>query len=275
MSDEDLAGTAPSSPVEQTPETPSDVPVETPEAKGEEAEDQAEVKEESPKPRSGFQRQKLKLAAQEARIRELETYLNTQQQKPQEPTKRPKPEDFTDWDKYQSAEADWWKGQMHDVAVDVSMQVRKAEAAQKAQEARQATLKEFQAECEEAAVNEFPDAQEAAKTLLAEMGKWRPEILEVIASARNAPTVHYWLTKNPTEAKYLNSLDPISAAMMVGELQTRADLPQAKKATTAPPPIHSPKGGATPPRDPYQLAKKDDATDYIRMRIAEMKKDQK
>lgn len=269
MSEQEI-GTVPSSPVD----LPSDVPVEKPEAKGEpevEAEEPVVEEEAPPRPRSGFQRQKLKIAALEREIEALRT--RDRPQPPAEELKRPKPEDFVDYAKYEDAKDAYDEQRMRKVSRDIAQESEQRQATVRAQEARAEAVKEFVTECEDM-TSEFPDAQQAAANLLNEMGgPWKPEILDIIASARNAAVIHYWLTKNPGAAKHLNGLDRVSAAMMVGELQARAELPQGKRATTAPPPIHPPKGGAAAPKDAFNLAKKDDATDYIRMRMAEMKKE--
>lgn len=264
MSDEEEVGTVPSSPVDET--KPSDVPAETaPEAKGEDDEETHVEEEAPPKPRSGFQRQKLKIAALERQL-EAERFRNRQEQR-SEPLKRPKPEDFVDYGKFEDAKDAYDEDRMVRIIFEQDQQREQRRAMQRAQEARSEAVKSFVEECEDVA-REFPDAQDAARVLFNDMGQWNPEILDVIQAAKNGPVIHYYLTKNPGLAKSLNRMDKVSAALTIGELQAKSELPQAKKATSAPPPINAPRGGASAPKDPFQLAKKDDASDYIRMRLA-------
>jgi hypothetical protein len=49
--------------------------------------------------------------------------------------------------------------------------------------------------------------------------------------------------------------------------------PQPRRISKAPPPFKSPSGGASPPSDAFQLAKRgEDATDYVRWRQSQQRK---
>ena len=61
------------------------------------------------------------------------------------------------------------------------------------------------------------------------------------------------------------------AAREIGRLEARVSLPNPKTKTSAPPPLKTPTGGASPPADLTSLAKSDDATAYWKMREAQQK----
>jgi hypothetical protein len=50
---------------------------------------------------------------------------------------------------------------------------------------------------------------------------------------------------------------------------------RSRRVTSAPPPFRMPNGAANPPRDLYKTATKGDASDYIKMRRAQMARDEK
>jgi hypothetical protein len=278
MPDELVTGHAPSSPVEPKTPKPEDVPAQEAGTEGQEPEEAREEEAEPIKPRSGFAREKLKRAAAERRAEAAEARLREIEGRhypPAEPLKRPKPEQFVDYDQYEASLDKYNSELTRRVVREEAATQRQVEAQIRAQEARREAVSEFSAECQDTA-KDFPDAEEAARNLLNMMGGkgWNPDVLEALQAAKHGSVIHYWLTKNPTEAIALNNMDKVNAALMIGELSAKAELPQTRKVTGAPPPINAPKGGANAPKDPFQLAKKDDATDYIRMRMAEMKKDQ-
>jgi len=268
-------GTATTAPVDLPPEVPEEVQAVEPETP-EEPKQEAPVEE--PKPRSGFARQKIKLARQDARILEqdqriryLESQLNGKAPDAK-PLSRPEPEQFTDWKKYQDAQEAYDNERISRIVAEQQARQEARQAQQRQIELRQDAFRDFREDCEEFN-QEFPDAEAAASALKAEIGSWKPHVLDLMSRARNREVIHYYLTKNPDLAVELNGMDPVSAALTIGELQAKAELPTANKVSKAPPPITPPRGGASAPSDPYQAAKKDDITQYVRMRMAMDKKE--
>ena len=268
MTDEQQVGTAQQAPVDLPQPVPEDVPAPEELEASEQAPDTPPQEMPAAKPRSGFARQKVKLAALAEENRQLRAYLaNQEAARNAKPLERPRPEQYTDWEKYQEAEESY-REQRDDVRWAKRQQEWEQRQAQnRAVELRKQAYNDFQADCEEFN-QDFPDAEQTAQALSDEMGPWKEPILNLLSHARNREVLHYYLTKNPEVAMRLNSMDPISAALTIGELQVKADLPVANKVSKAPPPIHPPRGGASPPSDPYQAAKKDDITAYVRMRRA-------
>jgi hypothetical protein len=68
----------------------------------------------------------------------------------------------------------------------------------------------------------------------------------------------------PTETRrYLNQLEGVIMAEQRFAAQNGQVL-QPRRISKAPPPFKSPSGGASPPTDLHQLAKREDATDFVR-----------
>jgi hypothetical protein len=81
--------------------------------------------------------------------------------------------------------------------------------------------------------------------------------------------------------QYLASLSPQQLEQVLDHAQTYVQIErnirqqytnQPRRQTAAPPIIRTPSGGANPPRDMHTLAQKDNATDYIKMRMAQEKR---
>jgi hypothetical protein len=103
------------------------------------------------------------------------------------------------------------------------------------------------------------------------------EVAGALLRSPYGPQLTYELVNNIDALEKLNALPPAQALhilakaegiLMAGEQQQRA--PQFRKQVTkAPPPIKSPSGGAGPAKDLHDMAKSDNAEDYIRARRRE------
>jgi hypothetical protein len=119
----------------------------------------------------------------------------------------------------------------------------------------------------------LPDFDKAVNDLYAQIGPLSEGLRDLIASSDQGPVILYHLAKNPSAARDLNSYGIVDAAREVGRLEAKLS-PAPKKETKAPPPLSTPKGGASPPRDVYGLAKSSERIDdYVKARLAQMKKD--
>jgi hypothetical protein len=97
-----------------------------------------------------------------------------------------------------------------------------------------------------------------------------PEMAYVLAKDYWAPNTNGWLDQATELAN-----DPIAQARFVGALEQQVlslrskgglGAGAAQRATKAPPPLSSVRGGANPPRDLQSMASKDDVGDYIAAR---------
>jgi hypothetical protein len=281
----DELDTAPSSP--EVSEKPSDVPAPEAPVTEEEEEAKPEPEVEPTRPRSGFAREKIKRAAAERRAEEAERHiaeLNARLAKvTAESLIEPQPESFNDWKDYQAAVRDYNKKATTAIAEEVInsklQHFERRLSDERQQQMRDESTAEMQQDWNEFA-KEVPDAEPAVRNLLQEIGgSFHPRMQEEIRSITDPEirnSIFYYLGRNVQVGAALNDMAQDNPRAMIRELaklEERARLPQSKKSTTAPPPINAPRGGAAAPKDPYSLAKKDDATDYIRMRMAEMKKE--
>jgi hypothetical protein len=266
--------------VNPPPEAPTDVPA--PEEKEPVAQEAEETKEEAAEPekkefRSGYARQKHRLqraiAAQEqlhAENQALKKQLDTVKSSGVEELKRPKMTDFTDMDAYDDAMDKYRLEQTRRVLAEQRAEDEQRQSQSKQQESQGEVLDDFFERWNELE-KQMPDAKESVDKLYATIGPLNPTVRDLIADAENGEVILYFISKNPGIGRQLNSADPITAAKMIGNLEEKTKLPPPKTQSAAPPPINSPKGGASAPKDYFQVAKKDDATEYIKMRLAQEK----
>lgn len=250
---------------------PTDSTVENQEAADQaeqpEADDDAETKgQEGKQKRSRSDRYKSRIAAQAARIAELEGLLGSDKPGKEAP-KPPKLEDFNyDQQAYEDAR----------LAYNTEHAVTKALSETRKQE-NETRLREARAEL----VEEFSEGVTAIKDRIADYDQvmdsckidLRKDIGDLILSSDKGPHLAYELAKNNgAKLREIQSLPPNEAARAIGRIEARLSLPQPKKQTQAPTPIKPPVGGAAPSRDVNSLAKGEDVDDYIRMRNEQERK---
>lgn len=154
----------------------------------------------------------------------------------------PKENDFTDWFEYQNAKAAY-ETEKRIVARDLRKQASQA----KETEARRSTemLSEYQERQREAKAS-IPDFDKVVKAAQLPVS---PVVGQLLLESEKSAVIEYHLAKNPETLHRLNSLSPLSAAKEMARLEDRLSLPNPKTATSAAPPLRSPKGGAAPVMD--------------------------
>ena len=228
-----------------------------------EAETETEEKEEpvADKPRSGYARKKAENQRLYARIAELEA-----QQRPPTPSDaEPKLDDFNgDYLAFEKASVAFAAKQ----AIRSELEQQRRQDLQARQvEARHESLQDFEERANEAKVK-LPGFDDAIDTLFGTLGPLPESIRDKIADSDNGPQILYYLAKNPGAARDLYQSGPLDAVYEIGKLDQRMSLPKARNVTKAPPPMSTPKGGATPPSDIHMAAKSEDISNYAKMRSA-------
>jgi hypothetical protein len=275
MADEQTAETLAPETTTTTPETPvndgiidldaqEEVKEESEEGQSEEAKAAAakaaeEAAETEKKKLSGAQRAKLReqrlrdeLSAREREIEELRSKTPAGQASDSE-EKAPKEEDFNgDWFAYQSALT------AYNASKAVRDEIRKDRETREASE-RQTKQAEIVRERAVAHAERVEDAREVIADFDQVMKSMdgvqaRNEVIEEIMSSDKSALIAYHLAKNPSKLEALNSMSGRELAREMGRLEATVKLPEAKKATDAPPPLSRPKGGAAPPSQDAELA---------------------
>jgi hypothetical protein len=275
MADEQTAETLAPETTTTTPETPvndgiidldaqEEVKEESEEGQSEEAKAAAakaaeEAAETEKKKLSGAQRAKLReqrlrdeLSAREREIEELRSKTPAGQASDSE-EKPPKEEDFNgDWFAYQSALTAF------NASKAVRDEIRKDRETREASE-RQTKQAEIVRERAVAHAERVEDAREVIADFDQVMKgmdgvQARNEVIEEIMSSDKSALIAYHLAKNPSKLEALNSMSGRELAREMGRLEATVKLPEAKKATDAPPPLSRPKGGAAPPSQDAELA---------------------
>lgn len=247
---------------EETTQTDSTATEQEAADNGEQSEgsDDAETEGQDRKPRrSRSDRYKSRIAAQAARIAELEGQLGSDASK--EAPKPPKLEDFN-YDQQAYDDARLAFNTEHAVSKAIS-ETRKQDAETRLREARAEQVEDFNEGV--AAIKEriadYDQVMDSCKIDL------RKDVGDLILSSEKGPHLAYELAKNNgAKLREIQSLPPIEAARAIGRIEARLSLPQPKKQTQAPAPIKPPVGGASPSRDIASIAKSEDASDFIRMR---------
>lgn len=119
----------------------------------------------------------------------------------------------------------------------------------------------------EAIKDRIPDFDKAIRKYVDDGGEFSQHVKEAVL--RVGPELAYYLAKNPDVADELNELEPIEAAIRIGELRPKLSLAQSRKQTQAPVPLKGVQGGAAPSKSVYDLAKSDDLSAYVKARRAE------
>lgn len=218
-----------------------------------------ETEADKPRKRNGYDRLRRKnqyLQSEILRLRE-------EASKPAETDdKAPKEEDFGgDWGKF--------------IAATTAYEARKVireELSAKEKQANQSRVAELQTEVlsefeerTEAFKAKAPDFDDVIEKFTESGGKFSDTVRDLVLDSEDGPALAYFLAKNPKITKDLNSLTPLQAAKQLGQIEASLSRPQ-RKATSAPPPVTPPSGGASPPVDLTSLAKSDNVEAYAAMR---------
>ena len=160
----------------------------------------------------------------------------------------PKEADFDDWFAFERALTAYETEKRM-----VSRDIRKQASQAKDNEARQT----------KALFLDFQDRQREARQHIADFDKIvgsaenlhaTPVVQQLILESEKGAVIQYHLAKNPAELERLNGLSPLTVAKEIARLEDRLSLPNPKKATSAVPPLKSPKGGAAATPDPAKMS---------------------
>lgn len=242
---------------EVKPQT-TDEEVEAAKAKDAETKPEPETDEEKKK-LSGAARAKIRearlLGELQAREREIEDLRRTQPaDKTASEAKPPREEDYNgDWFAWQRALT------AHEAGVASKAAIRK-EFETREQSERSTKQAEIARERSVAHLERVEDAREVIAdfdTVMKAMDgvKVRNEVIDEIMSSDNSAAISYHLAKNPAELQAMDSMSARELARAMGRLEATVRLPSPKMQTTAPPPLSTVKGGASPSSAEGDLAK--------------------
>jgi hypothetical protein len=205
---------------------------------------------------SGAQRAKIREQALRdeiaARDRELEALRKAPAEKAGADPKEPKEEDFNDFLAFTVAKATFEAQRAAEAAVKSS---RDREASERAAEQATADKQQRALDHQErvtaakAVITDFDTVMEGMKGV-----EVRDDLIDEIMSSKNSAVIAYHLAQNPSELEALNRMSPRELAREMGRLEATLKLPEAKKQTSAPPPLSKQKGGASPPSQEKSLS---------------------
>lgn len=159
----------------------------------------------------------------------------------------PTPEQFQSYEQYLEAKAEWKAEQK------VAEVLRKHQESTKAQsvEAERRQVSQAWEQRVEAASDIYDDFEEVA---LAPDLPVTGVMAEAIQRAEKGADVLYYLGKNREVAAQIARLDPLSAAIRIGEIAATLARPQPKKTSNAPPPISPVGARAAVSKDPAKMS---------------------
>lgn len=217
-----------------------------------EAKPEASEPEDSKKKLSGAQRSKLReqrlrdeLSAKEREIEELRNQSKASSASADDGEKEPVEADFNgDWFAYRDAVTAWRAGKAAREAIRNEF---------RSKEQSELTTKQTEAAREraEAHAERIEDAREVIADFDEVMGTMkgvqvRQDVIDEIMSSDKSALLSYHLAKHPEKLDALNSMNARELAREMGRLEATVQLPEAKKQTSAPPPLSAVKGGASP-----------------------------
>lgn len=234
----------------QTPAPDASATPGTQEAKPD-ANEEAEPKHTLPK---GVQKRIDRLTRDKYRLQaELDVARRqTPQAEPkQKPTDgEPKADQFRSYEEYLEARAEWKAEQRVEKRLGELRDTAQRQAGQAEHEKLQAQWEKRVGE----ALTTYDDFEEVA--LSPEVPISEPMMAAILRSPKGAD-VAYHLGKNIDLAAQIAGLDPISAAIRIGEIAATLSRPTPKKPTGAPPPINPVGGRATTTKDPANMTDKE------------------
>lgn len=229
-----------------------------PEAKAEEPKPEGE--EEKPKKPSGAQRAKIReqrlldeMSAKDRRIEELERSQPASRTASESEEKEPQEADFNgDFFAYQTALTAWKAGKAASDAIEKRLSARE-------ETERSNKQAELVRERAIAHAERVEDAREVIADFDQVMGTMkgvnvRNEVIEEIMSSEKSALLAYHLAQNPDKLNAMNTMSARELAREMGRLEATVALPSAKKATTAPAPPSTVRGGAAPSSQEGDLA---------------------
>lgn len=154
----------------------------------------------------------------------------------------PQEKDFADWFEYQNAQTAYLLDKR---SVERDLRKQASQAKELGQRRSSEMLSDYQERQREAkaAIPDFDKVVKDAKLPVSAV------VGQLLLESEKSAVIEYHLAKNPDVLTRLNGLSPLSAAKEVARLEDRLSLPNPKTATSAAPPLRTPKGGAAPVMD--------------------------
>lgn len=235
---------------QETSQAEQPEPVETAEATtAETAEEQSATgePEQSEKPKSGAEKRISQLVWEREEAKREAERLRQQLAKPQGDA--PSENDFDNYEDYLVAKAahqfEAKQREQHEAAL---RQHEQAEQARKQQNFRQQV---------QSAQERYDDFQQVAFNPNVPI---TPQVADLLATSEMGADLAYHLGKHPEVAAQLSQMDPYRAALELGKIEAKLELPKPKTVTNAPEPL-APINGAgaaatnTPPKDMAEYIK--------------------
>jgi hypothetical protein len=222
------------------------------EQKAKAEEPKPEGDEDKPKKPSGAQRAKIReqrlldeISARDRELEDLRRSAPAAKASDTEEDKEPREADYNgDFFAYQTALTAWKAGKAASDAIEKRLSAR---------EETERTNKQAELVRERAIAHaeRVEDAREVIADFDQVMGTMkgvnvRNEVIEEIMSSEKSALLAYHLAQNPEKLSAMNSMSARELAREMGRLEATVALPSAKKATTAPAPPSTLKGGAAP-----------------------------
>ena len=164
----------------------------------------------------------------------------------QEAEKKPSAADFSDYDTYVEALAEWKAEQKVSEALERRQQ--SSEQAKKAAEARE--VAKAWTERQNAARSVFSDYDAVVGSADVTI---TPAVSDILLTSDKGPEVAYYLAKNPTVVERLNALSPTAAAREIGRLEAALEKPSVKHVVDAPAPASITRSPRTQSSDLAQM----------------------
>lgn len=158
----------------------------------------------------------------------------------------PKADQYKSYEEYLEARAEWKAEQRVEKRLGELRDTAQRQAGQAEQEKLQSQWEKRVSD----AITTYDDFEEVA--LSPEVPISEPMMMAILRSPKGAD-VAYHLGKNHDLAAQIAGLDPISAAIRIGEIAATITRPTPKKTTGAPPPITPVGGSARTTKDPANM----------------------
>jgi hypothetical protein len=208
--------------------------------------------EEEPKKPSGAQRAKVRearlLSELQTREREIEELRRSQpaaKTAGESEDKPPREEDFNgDWFAFNRAQTAYEAGKAASDAIAKQFKTREdsERTTKQAEIARERSVAHLErVEDAREVIADFDTVMKAMDGV-----QVRQDVIEEIMSSDKSALLAYHLAQNPDKLSAMNQMSGRELAREMGRLEATVRLPEAKKATTAPAPFSTVKGGASP-----------------------------
>jgi hypothetical protein len=185
-----------------------------------------------PKPKSRYQRRVESLVEQTRSLQRQLDYYREQAERSGQP-RRLDPLQFP-------SDAEYQRALIQETARQSQTEFARTQAQQAAQQT-QMLAREVWSERTAEFKEQVPDFEQVLSSTPV---YFTPHSAEMIWQMPEGPQVAYFLAKNPAEAQRIAQLTPLETAFELGRLATRIHAGNARRVSSAPPPVTTLRGGA-------------------------------